>query len=352
MLESISIKDFRNYPFLVLDFAPGDNILAGDNGTGKTNLLEAIYFASLLRSFRTVRWKELVRIGAASTDLTITVRRGNWRQKRRVHFEFPEKRQLYSDSGPISKASEYVQLLRPVVFAPGDRELVTGSAGHRRSFFDMLIALSDQEYWYALRSHNQAMLRRNAALRSGNGDSIKAFESIVAESAIMLTSARKHWTALLNKELEKFSSDAVIHYKSDCLQYTTLSSYMAAFEESRPRDLQYKTTSFGPQRDEFEIIYQEKPARAFASTGQGRLLSLKLKLAQASLMQQYSDTPLAALIDDVTGDLDAKARNTFLQELQIFPQRIYTFTHIPREPFAAGARKIIFSASAAPSVMN
>jgi recombinational DNA repair ATPase RecF len=69
-------------------------------------------------------------------------------------------------------------------------------------------------------------------------------------------------------------------------------------------------------------------------------------------MQQYSDTPLAALIDDVTGDLDAKARNTFLQELQIFPQRIYTFTHIPREPFAAGARKIIFSASAAPSVMN
>ena len=350
MLEEISIRDFRNYSNCTVPFVPGDNILAGANGVGKSNILEAVYFASFLRSFRTVRWKELVRIGSESMELSISVKKGNWRHKRKVRFEFPEKRLLSGDSGTISKASDYVQVLRPVIFAPVDRGLVSGSAGVRRNFFDMLIALSDSEYWHALRAHSQALLRRNAALKDGREDSIRAFETVIAESAVIITKAREEWVQRLSRELEKFSSDMQISYRSDCREYTSVGSYLAAFDKYRHREMLKKCSCFGPQRDDFEIIFEEKPARYFASTGQGRMLALKLKLAQASLMRSCSEIPVIALIDDVTGDLDRKARESFLQELQIFPQRIYTFTAPPEGNFFANAGIIKFSAPGIPVI--
>ena len=347
MLEKISIRDFRNYRGCALEFAAGDNILTGPNGAGKSNLLEAVFFASFLRSFRTQRWRELVRIGASGLELSMTVREDRWRHRRKVRFEFPERRLLFRNSSPVTRASEYVGALRPVVFAPEDREIITGGAACRRGFFDMLIAVADAGYWQALRDYNSALLRRNAALKSRDETTAAAFEPILAESALGLRAGRERWCLLVEEALRRSDPDIAIHYRCDGRNFQGPEEYVKALADARSREMLLGFGTFGPQRDDFEIIYEDKPARSFASTGQGRKLALKLKLAAAELLRRDSRVPVIALVDDVTGDLDESGREEFYRRLESIPQRIFTFTAEP-ERFRT-ARIFTFSAPGCPT---
>ncbi len=347
MLEKISIRDFRNYRGCALEFAAGNNILTGPNGVGKSNLLEAVFFASFLRSFRTQRWRELVRIGASGLELSMTVRDDRWRHRRSVRFEFPERRMLFRDASPVGRASEYVGALRPVVFAPEDREIITGGAGCRRGFFDMLIAVADAGYWQALRDYNSALLRRNAALKGRDETTAAAFEPILAESALALRAGRERWSLRVEDLLRESDPGIAIHYRCDGRNFQGPEEYVKALADARGREMLLGFGTFGPQRDDFEIIYEDKPARSFASTGQGRKLALKLKLAAAELLRRDSRVPVIALVDDVTGDLDESGREEFYRRLESIPQRIFTFTAVP-ERFRS-ARIFEFSAPGCPT---
>ncbi len=342
MLRTLRLTDFRSYEAREWSFDERVTVFTGPNGAGKSNILEAIFFLGLLRSFRTNRLRELIRAGARRAVIEAELEMRGWRDSYRVEYDAEGRRQLWIADVPVSRTSEFVRAVQPVIFAPEDRALVTGNAAGRRRFFDMLIALIEPEYWAALANYNQALLRRNAAIRGGNAEVARAFEPQMAEYAALVAERRGYYTARLGDAVQRRTgaNPFALRYEPDYPR--DREGYLSFFERNRKRETRMGFTLFGPQLDDFKISFNELAARSYASTGQGRRLAILLKLAAVELLRAANGDggKLLVLVDDVTGDLDAENRAAFLTEIAGADQLFFTFTAPPPDTFFAG-QKII-----------
>ena len=183
MISSLILRNFRNYSNLSIDFPEKTNVLIGENGQGKTNLLEAIFFLSMLRSFRTSSIKDMQKIGNKEFFLSASVNTGKgWDEL--LEVEYADKSRLRIDSAPIQKASDFIGQIKTVAFSPSDIMLVTESTGLRRRFLNMLISSFSKPYLSDLNEYTNALKMRNALLKEGTPDpaSMTAFEQIMARS--------------------------------------------------------------------------------------------------------------------------------------------------------------------------
>ncbi len=338
MLKRIVLSDFRNYGRREFSFAGPVTALVGPNGAGKSNLLEAVFFLGLLRSFRTGKLKEMIRAGARTATVEAALEIHGWQEIYRVEYDADGRRRLAVGGNPVARSSEFIKGVQPVVFAPEDRLLVTGNAATRRRFFDMLIALADTGYWRALQNYHAALVRRNAAIRSNQEAVARAFEPELARAAAEVAATRRAWTARLEEAVRRRleNEEFALEYRNDYPEDPA--GYLAHFERNRRREARAGFTLFGPQLDEFKIDYRGLAARSYASTGQGRRLAILLKLAATELLRADAEGgEVVALVDDVTGDLDGANRERFLAELAPLRQSIFTFTAPPGESFFRGA---------------
>ena len=160
MLTKLYLKNFRNHAEVKLKFASGVTILVGENGCGKTNILESIYFLSLLRSFRSAKPREFTKINEDSFLLMAELINGETDEK--ILLKITQNadgtnRKLAINNNPISKSSEFIKNFRVVIFAPEDRQIVASSASFRRKFFDILISLDSSDYLETLKNYNIAL---------------------------------------------------------------------------------------------------------------------------------------------------------------------------------------------------
>jgi DNA replication and repair protein RecF len=315
----LRLRDFRNYTRLDVDFAPGFHLLLGDNAQGKTNILEAIYLIATLRSFRGVGGAQMVRHGQKGYFVGgKVVAQGEHDIK--MYWSSPE-RSLSLDARPVRKLTDYLGVLRTVVFCTEDLQLVKGVARARRRFLDLLLSQTHAGYLPLLQRYTRALRSRNALLKQPRPDSA-ALDSFSRE----LVKSGEEIIRLRHELVPKFSPLARLAYRrisSEAeelrLEYqpSVKHDFSVELAQSRHREGAYRSTLIGPHRDDLQLLLDDRSAAQFGSEGQKRTLAITLKLAQAEYVTGLHGSPPVLLIDDIMGELDAKRRVAFLPLLQL-----------------------------------
>jgi DNA replication and repair protein RecF len=317
-LAHLRLRDFRNYARLDADFAPGFQLLLGDNAQGKTNILEAIYLMATLRSFRGVGSAQMIRhgqrgyfvggkiVGTAEHDIKI--------------FWSATERNLSLDGQPVKKLSDYFGVLRAVVFCTEDLQLVKGAARARRRFVDLLLAQTYPVYLPLLQRYMRALRARNALLKSRSADeaALDSFSQEMIklgnEIIVLRCELIPKFSPLARLAYRRISNDAEelrIEYRP-----SVKSDFAVELAQSRARERTFRATLIGPHRDDLQLLLNEKSASQFGSEGQKRTLAIALKMAQAEFLGGVHGSTPILLIDDVMGELDEKRRSGFLPLLE------------------------------------
>lgn len=313
-LAHLRLRDFRNYTRLDADFVPGFHLLLGDNAQGKTNILEAIYLIATLRSFRGVGGAQMVRHGQKGYFVGARLI-GQGEHETKMYWSSRE-RSLGLDGRPVRKLTDYLGVLRTVVFCTEDLQLIKGPSRARRRFLDLLLAQTHPGYLPLLQRYTRALRSRNALLKQPVLDAA-ALESFTRE----LVGVGEEIMRLRRALVPKFSP--VAH--SACrriasqpeefrIEYrpSVKADFAVELAQSRPRERAYRATLLGPHRDELQLLLDERSAAQFGSEGQKRTLAIALKMAQAEYLTGLHGAPPVLLIDDIMGELDAKRRSGLL----------------------------------------
>ena len=320
------------------------NLLIGRNGSGKSNILEALGFLGVLRSFRTARFADLVRHDASAFHL-----RGIWQENSRktvleIAANSSGERQLTVNGNKERSGRDFIRHFFPVVFAPEDMETICGAPGVRRRFFDMTASQLSDGYVNTLHDYIAALKARNIMLKNPRKldmAKLEAYENVMAFAAAELTARREKFIGEFNKMLSalapKDSEKISIEYHPQCSG--DAGTYLAAFARNRKREMEKRTTLTGCHLDDYRFLLANKNMRGFASNGQNRMAALNTKLAAARmLMQNHGAEKLVALVDDVTGELDNFHREMFFETIQPAGQMFFTYTSVPADNFFKDAK--------------
>lgn len=309
-VETLSIRGFRNVSELQLQFSPRINVISGDNGQGKTSVLEALYLLATTRSFRTETISEAYQAGASVTRVDADLVQGP--TTRRQRFVAQEgRRAFFVGDKRISRYSTYALATPMVIFHPGDLQLVNGPAGGRRTLLDRLLFFFDPSGSDAKLRYSKAQRERQAVLdkRGLRATELDAFEVIMAAEGARLTAARAAASTRLEQALAPAFDQVSPTSLTLRVQYleggtTDAEAFRAELNKRRLQDQQRRTATFGPHRDDLELLIDQRSARRQASQGQQRLLALAIKIAELRCVEQARATHPILLLDDVSSELD------------------------------------------------
>lgn len=319
-LSNITLKNFRSYRDASFKLDQSVTLVTGQNGAGKTNLLEAIYVLLQGGSFR-VNDQDMVRHSESWWRVDGVINGGE-RQVRYQVGHRPPKQLLMQDK---SKRFMYTDRLPVVLFEPNDLQLIHGSPSRRRDSLDaMLVALSSS-YKTILAKYERTLRQRNNALKGSYGnvdDLLFSWDVLLSEYGVTIMQARTDLIARLNQSIggyySQIAGDAVeleLGYHSVGGSDVNTSAYMSHLYAKRQIDALRATTSYGPHRDDMTFSLRRNDARHTASRGEIRTILLSLKLAFASLMEVAYDQPPLILLDDVMSELDAQRQTNLLKVL-------------------------------------
>ena len=326
MLSQLLMRRFRCFDSLRVDFAPGFNFFVGQNGQGKTSILEAACVLLRSQSQRSSTLAPLIRVGEKSFALQGEL------SGHTLEFRYSAlRRKLVFDQVEQRSSAEYLALGRVVSLANTDIELVRGGSEFRRRFLDFLGVQLEPGYRPTLRAYERALRARNALLKSTQPKprEIAAYDPQLLEHGAKLSLMR----AALVERLMSPAGDA--HREISGSQETlgimfapgNGADFPAALEQSRPQELRLRQTIVGPHRDDITLLVDEMPASQYASEGQQRTIALALKIAQARVFAASEATSPLLLIDDIFGELDPARRNRLLRSLPADAQKLVTATN-------------------------
>ncbi|MBA2688086.1 MAG: DNA replication and repair protein RecF [Gemmatimonadaceae bacterium] len=344
-LREIAIRDFRNLERVELQIPERGLALVGENGQGKTNFLEAIYYLQLLRSVRGATDPELVRFGAEGFHIGVTATLDRARAIS-VGFEKSGKRKKITLDGVAStRMSDSLGALPSVIFSPRDHELVAGGPVERRRYLDIVLAVTSRPYLTALQAYRATLARRNAVIRdlvrrkSGRADEneIAVWEPALADAAARLSSGRREWVERVQDEFAKLCV-AVGERSSARLRYISTigdsadaaGEWRAAFQKQRSSDLRRGMTQCGPHRDDLELSLDGRDIRVYGSAGQQRTAAIALRMLEASTLRLNSGLQPLLLLDDPFAELDVK-RSSRILSLLMDQGLGQTILAVPRE---------------------
>ena len=340
--EKARLSSFRNIESATLEPSPRFNLIWGDNGQGKTSVLEALYAVATTRSFRTEKLAQALRTGDEQARVTARVREDDFARELALRFGARGRSVELDGKRPKTLAS-YAVRTPVVVFHPRDLELVTGAALERRRLLDRLILHADPTGTEAGRRYAEALQDRQRLLddRGVSAAELGDFESIAAEHGARLARARAEAAESLLPELNgAFASVAAqgLELQAEYLAGGTQNreDFEAELRARRPQDARRARASFGPQRDELQLLVDGRLARSDASQGQQRLLSLSLKLAELRFIERARRARPVLLLDDVSSELDAERTTSVLSLLGATQGQIFVTTTRP-ELFQATA---------------
>lgn len=337
-LRKLTLQNWRNVGWACLDCAGRRQFLLGENGQGKTSVLEAAGFLTALRSFRTADPRLLVAHGCAEAALACELeheRDGETTVTVRLRDGGKE---VACDQERITRLADLVGRFPTVVFSSQDQLLVRGAPALRRRWLDLTLAAMDAGYLQALQTYHRALAERNRLLKTGGSDGeLAAFETQLAPAGAQLIARRAEGVRTLATHLQTGYGSIAPEGEMAGLAYvpnvgaSTAETLAAGWAESRGRDRQLRTTQHGPHRDDLEFSLGSWPARDVASEGQQRNLVLALRLGQAAWFRLRTGVRPVLLADDVLGELDPGRRHRFWGALDGEHQIIATGTSLPED---------------------
>lgn len=335
--KKISVRNFRNISEAEVSFSEGVNILLGENAQGKTNLLEAIFYPSVGRSFRGAHTPEMIRFGESFAEIDLNFRDARRDQEIKVKIFKDKQRQIEKNGLKMEKLSDIVGSFRAVLFCPEHLSMIKDGPSQRRSYMDMAISRMAPMYIHSLQKYNYLLHQRNALIKSAYSDRatfdatielwseqlaneaavisemrlkfIRRVSGYVAECFLEMTGEREKPTVVFDGSSGQAEEEYLDRQKTKEKYYSLLTS-------SYDREISAGATLWGVHKDDLDIRLNGKSARIYGSQGQQRSLALALKLAEGEICrEEFGDYPVF-LFDDVLSELDGTRREYLLHKIK------------------------------------
>ena len=319
VLEKIVISDFRNIQLQEIDFSPNVNCISGNNGEGKTNLLDAIYYLSMTKSAFATSDRFNFRHGTDEFSLLGTYRMENGLSSRfSLKASLKGEKKLRRDDKPYNKISEHIGRLPVVMVSPADISLVSESGEERRRFVNAVLSQLDPEYMAAMQQYNRLLQQRNRMLKDFDVDRslLEVIDMRMSALAEPVYQARKRFVEDLLPVVSEYYRLVSGDSENVCIEYDSelsKASLDQLLEASFDKDCAMKFTTSGIQRDDFIFTMNGHPIRRYGSQGQQKSFLVALKFAQYEIMKNnYGFAPIL-LLDDVFDKLDMNRISNLLQ---------------------------------------
>ena len=319
VLEKIVISDFRNIALQELEFSPNINCISGNNGEGKTNLLDAIYYLSMTKSAFAASDRFNFRHGTDEFSLSGIYRMDNGLTSRfAMKISSKGEKKLRRDDKPYGRVSEHIGVLPVVMVSPSDNSLVSDSGEERRRFVNSVLSQMDREYMSAMQHYNRLLQQRNRMLKEPEVDRtlLEVIDMRMSALAGPIHDARRRFVddirpvvAEYYKALSGDTEQVDIRYESE-LSSSSLEDILASSFE---KDRILKYTGSGIHRDDFVFMMNGHPIRRYGSQGQQKSFLVSLKFAQYEIMKRNYGFPPVLLLDDVFDKLDMSRISNLLQ---------------------------------------
>lgn len=329
-INEIKIENFRNIGFMGLFPDKGINVIYGENGQGKTNILEGIWLFTGCKSFRTSKDTELVNFKSENAKISIEYETNLRKNTASVFID--KKRQASLNGVLLTSPRELIGKYYSVVFSPVHLSLIKDGPLNRRKFIDTAISQIDETYAKKLAYYNHLVNQKNALLKNSAVDSslidtFDVWDEKIAESGALVIKSRIDYLNMLEnyasdiysgisdkKEEMKTSYAGSFRFENadtECIK----ESFLKNLQKNRSNDLYLKSTTCGPHRDDIEIFVKDISARKFGSQGQQRSASLALKFGEAEIIKEIKGEDPVILLDDVMSELDLTRQNYILNKI-------------------------------------
>lgn len=323
-IESMELKDFRNYEFLSLQFDKGTNIFYGDNAQGKTNILEAVYLCGTTKSHRGSKDREMIRFHENESHIKLRINKGGISHRIDMHLKKNKAKGIAIDGIPIRKAKELLGIVNIVFFSPEDLNIIKNGPGERRRFLDSELCQLNKIYLSDLFNYNHILNQRNKLLKDiAQKDSLKGTLDIWDEQLVYygtsVIKSRREFIREMNQVIQQIHSSITGGKEQIELIYepnVEEEQFLEVLLGNREKDFKFKNTSSGPHRDDMCVKINHIDIRKYGSQGQQRTAALSLKLSEIHLVERkIKDVPIL-LLDDVLSELDVNRQNYLLESIK------------------------------------
>ena len=341
LCKKVELCNFRNAENEIVEFDNGINVLHGENAQGKTNLLEAIYYVSLGKSFRTTHDTEIIRFGEEYASVSLDYESADREQNITMRMSSNAKqRKVVTHNGvKITKLSELVGSFRAVLFSPDHLQMIKDGPSLRRNYLDVAISQIRPMYLHSLQKYNKILLNRNKLIKNAEEDratfdaTIDFWSAQLAHEAAIIAKARAEYIARSGEIIADFYKrmcqsgeiDETPEFiyagsaKQDNELYfdieTTEKSFLRLLTDFHEREIAAGSTLYGIHKDDILINLNGKNTRLYSSQGQQRSLALAMKLAEGEICKMDCGEYPVFLFDDVFSELDAGRRKNLLREI-------------------------------------
>ena len=323
IIESVDLKDYRNYKILNMNFNPQINIIYGDNAQGKTNILEALYVCATSRSHKGSKDREMIRMGSDEAHIKLNVKKNGLPYRIDMHLKKNKSKGIAVNGIPIKRAVELFGILNIVCFSPEDLSIIKNGPAERRRFIDMELCQLDKLYLHELSNYNKVIIQRNKLLKECSFNSqyeemLDIWDMQLVKYGKKLIESRERFVeelgvivAEIHRNLTGGREELMVRYEKN----VSADEFERKLQTSRKRDLKVKMSMTGPHRDDLLFEVKGVDIRRFGSQGQQRTAALSLKLAEIELVKRaIKDTPVL-LLDDVLSELDSSRQQYLLDSI-------------------------------------
>lgn len=331
-ITGFELKNYRNCIEISSDFCTEKTLIIGKNGQGKTNILEALYFLSALKSPRTSNIKDFINFNKEDFSIKAQIEKNNVESTIEIRYKLGEKKILLVN-GIKANAKEFRGMLKSVLFSSNDLMLLRGSPQDRRSWLDRAIVQIYPAYDERLSKYERIRLQKNKLLKEEfiNNDLLAVYNEQLAVTGANIIFIRKKYL----RELAKIASvkhNAISNTESLTIKYDYTGESVEEIAKTlidelntrRSEEIARKQTCAGPHRDDILFEINCADATKFSSQGQQRTLILALKLAELDMLQNKTGEPPVLLLDDVLAELDDVRQNFLLKTIESGIQTILT----------------------------
>lgn len=337
-IESINLSNFRNFNKETIVFHPKTTVLVGNNGQGKTNILESVYLLSMARSFRVKDEKELIQHGSYLSKIAgLFSDKGVKKQITTIIHD--QGKTILVNKQAIASIKSFIGEIHTVLFSPSDMTFFDGSPGNRRKFLDSEGSKCSKLFVDALYQYTKTQKERNLYLKNENPDStyLDVLDQQMVTQQIEIIRFREEFIQFLDDHVTDIYNSLSLENDKVNIVYKTIfdlkskdreKHIMSVISESRSRDLMYRNTHVGIHRDDLEVYLNDYAVDSYASQGQKRLLIIAIKLALIEYIKKVKKTTPILLLDDVFSEIDIDKRKQFISLLPTDIQTIITTTDL------------------------
>lgn len=339
IVNSLKIKNYRNFSSAELELNDSLNIFIGDNGQGKTNLMEAVYLASIGRTFRLNSENELIKFHENKSLVEVSMLKNNYNTKIELQLERNKKKFVLINGVKLDKTSEMIGILNNVIFTPDDMKIIKGSPVERRKFVNIDISQIKPKYKYLLNKYKRICTERNIILKNyctnpGNKDIINIWNDYLVNIGTEIILYRQDYINNLKKYATNIYADISGNKEKFDLSYLcnavnldnvdkddVKKHYYDKIHSNFNNEIQNKVTMYGPHKDDILIKINDKECKYFGSQGQQRSAILAIKLAEIEIIKEEIGEYPVLLLDDVLSELDNKRKGfliNYIQGIQTF----------------------------------